>query len=101
MSQSVRLSDSLVQDARVAAKASEHSIGSQIEYWARLGRAIEPLLQGTQVLALCRSSSDHPLTECLDSVDTPAGRARVAAYLAAQPYPHFEPVQDSLGLLVR
>jgi hypothetical protein len=41
------------------------------------------------------------LSECLDSVDSSTGRARVAAYLAAQPYPHFEPMQDSPGLLMR
>lgn len=101
MSQPVKLSDALILDARLAGEAFERSITGQVEFWARLGRAIEPLLQGTQVLALCRNAAAQPLSECLDSVDSPAGRARVAQYLAAQPFPHYEPAPDSPGLLVR
>ena len=101
MSQPVKLSDALVLDARVAGEAFERSITGQVEFWARLGRAIEPLLQGTQVLALCRNAAAQPLSECLDSVDSPSGRTRVAGYLAAQPFPHYEPAPDVPGLLVR
>src|SRR5258708_5543978 len=101
MSQPVKLSDALVLDARLAGEAFERSITGQVEFWAKLGRAIEPLLQGTQVLALCRNAAAQPLSECLDSVDSPAGRTSVAQYLAAQPFPHYEPAQDSPGFLVR
>ncbi len=41
------------------------------------------------------------LFDCLISVDTPEGRARVKAYLATQPFPHFESVPGSPGLLER
>jgi len=101
MSQPVKLSDALVLDARLAGEVCERSITGQVEFWARLGRAIEPLLQGTQVLALCRNAAAQPLSECLDSVDSPAGRTRVAQYLASQPFPHYEQAQDAPGLLVR
>jgi hypothetical protein len=101
MSQPVKLSDALVLDARLAGEAFERSITGQVEFWARLGRAIEPLLQGTQVLALCRNAGAQPLSGCLDSVDSPAGRSRVARYLAAQPFPHYEAAQGAPGLLVR
>jgi hypothetical protein len=47
MSQPVKLSDALVLDARLTAEAAERSIAGQIEYWAQLGRAIDPLLQGS------------------------------------------------------
>jgi len=53
-SQRVKLSDTLVLDARLTAEVSERSIAGQIEFWAKLGRAIEPLLQGVQVMALWR-----------------------------------------------
>jgi hypothetical protein len=43
-----------VLDARLTAEIAQRSIAGQVEYWARLGRAIEPLLQGAQALALCR-----------------------------------------------
>lgn len=101
MSQPVKLSDALVLDARLAGEAFERSLTGQVEFWARLGRAIEPLLQGTQVLALCRNAAAQPLSACLDAVDSPAGRRRVAEYLAAEPYPHYEQAPDAPGYLIR
>jgi hypothetical protein len=101
MSQPVKLSDRLVLDARLAGETFERSLAGQVEFWARLGRAIEPLLQGTQVLALCREVAAQPLSALLDSVDTAEGRGRLAAHLESQPYPHHEPAPDAPGLLVR
>ena len=101
MSQPVKLSDALVLDARLAGKTVERSIAGQVEFWARIGRAIEPLLQGTQVLTLCRNAATRPLSECLKSVDSPAGRRRVTEFLQGQPYPHYEPHPDQPGVLIR
>lgn len=100
MSQPVKLSDSLVLDARLTSKIAERSIAGQIEYWASLGRAIEPVLSGEKALALRKSGDAVPLSELISTVDSPAGRKRVADYLAKQPYPHFE-AADRPGLLVR
>lgn len=72
-----------------------------MEFWARLGQAIEPLLQGTQAMALCRNVLVRPLSAWLDSVDSPEGRQRVAAFLQTRPYPRYEPAAESSGLLVR
>jgi hypothetical protein len=55
MSQIVKLSDDLILDARLTSEIAERSIAGQIEFWAKLGRAIEPLLAGIQVLALGRA----------------------------------------------
>ena len=101
MSQPVKLSDSLVLDARLASEVVERSIAGQIEFWARIGRAVEPLLQGAQVMALCRDASAQPLSACLASVDSTKGRRRVAEFLRTQPYPHYEPAPSAPGLLVR
>ncbi len=101
MSQPVKLSDALVLDARLAGQVLERSIAGQVEFWARLGRAVESLLQGGQALALCRSAAARPLSACLDAVDSSAGRRRVAEYLQSQPYPHYEPAPGAPGLLVR
>jgi hypothetical protein len=101
MSQPVKLSDALVLDARLAGEVLERSIAGQVEFWARLGRAVETLLQGEQALALCRSAAARPLSACLDAVDSPSGRRRVAEYLQSQPYPHYEPAPGAPGLLVR
>ena len=101
MSQPVKLSDALVLDARLAGESVERSIAGQVEFWARIGRAVEPLLQGDQVLALCRNAAAQPLSECLEAVDSPKGRQRVAAVLQTQPFPHYEPHPKQRGLLVR
>jgi hypothetical protein len=101
MSQPVKLSDELVLDARLTAEIAERSIAGQIEFWAGLGRAIEPLLRGDQVLALRRSLAARPLSECLETVDTEEGRRRVSDYLKSQPFPHYEPEPDRPGLLIR
>jgi hypothetical protein len=100
MSQPVKLSDTLVLDARLTAESAERSIAGQIEFWAKLGRAVEPLLQGDQVMALTRASAARPLSECLESADSPKGRKRVAEHLKTLPYPHYEQ-SDTPGLLIR
>jgi hypothetical protein len=100
MSQPVKLSDTLVLDARLTAKTAERSIAGQIEYWAKLGRALEPLLQGVQAMALSRAGSARPISECLESADSPKGRKRVAEHLNTLPYPHYEQSKTP-GLLIR
>jgi hypothetical protein len=100
MSQPVKLSETMVLDARLTAELTERSIAGQIEYWANLGRAIEKVLEGAQVLALCRSAAAQPLSECLELVDTADGRQRLADTLKGQPFPHYEPAAER-GLLVR
>jgi hypothetical protein len=101
MSQPVKLSDALVLDARQTSALAERSIAGQIEFWARLGRAVEPLLSGETAIALRRSGDAKPLSEMIASVDSPQGRRRVAEYLSAQPFPHYEPSPDASGMLVR
>lgn len=101
MSQPVKLSDSLLLDARLMSEVAERSIAGQIEFWARLGRAVEPLLSGETTLALRRSGDAAPLSELLASVEAPEGRKRVADFLGSQPFPHYEQAPDRPGLLVR
>jgi hypothetical protein len=101
MSQPVKLSDDLILDARLTAEIAERSIAGQIEFWAQLGRAIEPLLEGSRALALRRSGAAAPFSEILASIDSADGRRRVADYLDSRPFPHYQPAADMPGLLVR
>ncbi|MGP8200284.1 MAG: TA system antitoxin ParD family protein [Limisphaerales bacterium] len=101
MSQPVKLSDVLVLDARLTGEIAERSIAGQIEFWANLGRAIEPLLKGDQALALCKMAGPRPLSECLASADSSKGRRRLETYLNTLPYPHYEPAPNKPGFLVR
>src|SRR5437879_1559259 len=101
MGQPVKMSDDLIFDARMMGKIDHRSIAGQIEFWARLGEALEPLLQGIQSLALLRARAAKPLSACMKSVHSPRGRRRVADYLKSQPFPHYERVPDRPGLLTR
>ena len=101
MSQPVKLSDALILDARQTGAVAERSIAGQIEFWARLGRAVEPLLSGDRALALRRAGDAQPLSALIATVDTSEGRQRVADLLAALPFPHYEPAPGRAGFLVR
>ena len=101
MGQPVKLSEELVLDARIAGEVVKRSIAGQVEFWARLGKSVEMMLETPQILALCRNSATRPLSACLDSVDSAKGRQRVADFLLTQPFPHYEPHPDRPGLLIR
>ncbi len=101
MSMPVKLSDALVLDARVAGEVMERSISGQVEFWARLGRAIDPLLNGTQAMSVSRRGVARPLADLLTEVGQAAGRERLAEYLATQDYPRYEPHPDRPGVLIR
>jgi hypothetical protein len=101
MSQPVKLSDELVLDARLTAEIAERSIAGQIEFWAQLGRAIEPLLEGSRALALRRAGNALSISECLSAVDSENGRQRVRDYLNSRPFPHYEAAPGKVGFLIR
>src|SRR5512133_1235790 len=101
MSQPVKVSDALVLDARLMGEATQRSIAGQIEFWARLGRAIETLLRGDQMLALCKAGKAKPLSACLQSINSTEGRQRLAEHLKSLAYPHYEAAPGSKSLLVR
>jgi hypothetical protein len=101
MSQPVKLSDALVLDARIISELAERSIAGQIEYWARLGKAVEPLLSGERTLALRKSGETKLLSTLIAEIESSEGQRRVADYLAEQPYPHYEPAEGKPGYLVR
>src|SRR5688572_22335037 len=101
MGQPVKLSESLVLDARLAGELAERSLAGQIEFWARIGRALEGIMRSRELLALKRRGDARPLSEAIASVDSDAGRQRVQAVLNAEPYPHFEQAPGRPGLLVK
>lgn len=101
MGQPVKLSDELVDDARAVVPFSQRSIAGQIEFWAGLGKSIEPLLRGDRSMLLQRSGSERPLSQAIAEVDTAKGRKKVDAYLKKRPYPHYKPVPGKPNLLRR
>jgi hypothetical protein len=101
MGQPVKLSDALVLDARVVGEAAERSIAGQIEFWARVGKAVEPVLRGDRVLRLKQRGEAVPLSKLLATVESKAGRERLKAQQAARPFPHFEAAPGHPGYLVK
>lgn len=99
MGQPVKLSDDLVCAARSTAEWSERSIAGQIEFWAQLGKSLEPLLRGDRAIALRQSGGIRSLADAIANVDTSQGKQRVHEYLQSRPYPHFESVGGKPGLL--
>ncbi len=97
----MKVSDSLVLDARLMGEATHRSIAGQIEFWARLGRALETILRGDQVLALCKTGNSQSLSACFEAMDSSAGRKRLETHLQSLPFPHYEPAPRKAGLLVR
>lgn len=84
----------------MVSEVAERSIAGQIEYWAQLGKAIEPLLRSGKAMALRRGALALPLSQVLASVDSEEGRSRLQEHLAELPYPHYEPAEQP-GWIVR
>ncbi|MCM2374423.1 ParD-like family protein [Aporhodopirellula aestuarii] len=101
MGQPVKLSNELVDDARAVVPFTQRSIAEQIEFWAGLGKSIEPLLRGDRSMLLRRTGSERPLSRAIAEVDTAKGRRRVEAYLKKRPFPHYKPVLGNPELLRR
>src|SRR5437016_5620385 len=100
MSQPVKVSDALVLDARLTGDVAQRSIAGQIEFWARLGRALEPLLRGDQAIALSKAGNARPFSDCISGADSAIGRRRVARHVKSRPFPHYEPSNEA-GIIIR
>lgn len=96
----MKLSDGLVLDARMAAAVMERSIAGQVEFWARLGKALEEVATGQQ-MAVLQQAGTLPLSEIVETLDKPAGRKRLAEYLSSRPFPRFSPHPKLAGTFVR
>ena len=101
MSQPVKLSDQLVLEARTVGSSSQRSIAGQVEFWARLGLSIEPLLRGDRALSLLQAGDARLLSEAVAQADSDEGRERVKQYLSRRPFPHFEACPDEPGVVMK
>jgi hypothetical protein len=88
MGQPVKLSDEMILEARKAGATMGRSIAGQVEFWARSGRALELVANRTQIERL-QQRATLPLSEIVETINGPAGRARLKAYLDSRPFPRF------------
>ena len=100
MGHPVKLSEELVLEARLAGNDAERSLAAQIEFWARIGRAMERVLRSPSLIALKRRG-DARLSESVRTVDSDEGQRRTNAVLEARPFPHFEQAPGRPGFLVK
>ncbi len=101
MGQPVKLSDELVDEARAIVPFSRRSIAGQIEFWAGLGKSIEPLIRGDHAMSLTMAGGARPLSQLLSEVDTADGCKRVEATLSRRPFPKYGPVPGHPDLVRR
>jgi hypothetical protein len=72
----VKLSDTLAEEARAASVGADRSLTGQIEHWARLGKAIEPLFTAPTIATLKKSGGN------IGNLENPAERQQVIDALA-------------------
>jgi len=82
MSQSIRISDELMQQAKETAELFHRSPPQQIEHWAAIGRVMEEALHYRTNAAVLVKSAREALDESLAAVETEEGRRRVHAVIA-------------------
>jgi hypothetical protein len=90
MGQPVKLSDGLLNEARAVGAAMGRSMAGQVEFWATIGRALERVANRTQLERL-QAGAALSVSEVVSTINGPAGRARLQAYLESKPYPRFTP----------
>jgi hypothetical protein len=82
-------------------EVSERSIAGQVEFWARLGRAVEKVMRTDQLVALKRAGDAQLVSQSLAAVETPKGRQQLSKVLQQRPYPHFETAAGRPGFVIR
>ena len=82
----VKISDTLLAQARAEAAATHRSATAQIEHWATIGRAVEALVAYRDVLALKRAGETLPLPAHVGRDDVRAVLARVLGDDARQAF---------------
>jgi hypothetical protein len=111
MSTAIKVSETLAEEARAAAIDADRSLTGQLEHWARLGKAVEPLFNSAMVSVLKRCGGD------LSKIDEEAEKAkvlevferfrsappysRVSEFLATTDGPLYEVAPESPGEIVQ
>jgi hypothetical protein len=111
MGMPVKLSDELVLAARLEAEATERTITSQIEHWAKLGRAAEASLSYGEVVQLKLAkpvkapAKESPKRDALrarmEAIAQSPERSSVLAALQAQGRPIYEAAPEHPGFVIR
>ena len=76
MSTSIRLSDEVVRQAKVASAKFQRSPPQQIEHWAQIGRAMEKALSYPSQEAACAWGREDDIDALITEVDSAEGKRK-------------------------
>jgi hypothetical protein len=103
----VKLSDDLVNQARIEAEIAHRSLTAQVEYWAHLGRKAERLLGQAELRELSLVDPDgkargvSALREALTVALGSKGKGSAKAKIFGSGVPVYEAAPDHPGHIVR
>jgi hypothetical protein len=101
MGQPIKISESLALAARTEAQVFERSIASQIEHWARIGRAVEQVLGHGQLAALKRQAGMPEFEDAMRKASSEAGQRRALDRLRKLGGPRYGVDPTQRGMIVR
>jgi hypothetical protein len=101
MGQPIKISDDLALAAREEADVCDRSIASQVEHWARIGRAVEQVLGHAQVVALKRNAGLPEFAKAMREATSETGRRKVLEHLERLGGPRYSVDPARPGHVVR
>ena len=101
MGQPIKISDDLALAAREEADVCDRSMASQVEHWARLGRAVEDLLGHGQVVALKRQAGRPEFARAMREARSERAQQRALAHLGTLSGPRYSADPDRPGAVIR
>ncbi|HPO01154.1 MAG TPA: hypothetical protein PK879_10620 [Opitutaceae bacterium] len=96
----LRIESALVHRARTAAVLADRTPTAQIEHWAKLGIALEPVLSGRTVSRVKQAARIKDLDQIVAISQTAAGQERVRALIQKQGGPVYEADPEDPALVV-
>ena len=97
----IKISEDLALAARTEAETFERSIASQVEHWARIGRAVERVLGHDQVAALKRQVGTRELADAMQKATSEAGQRRAVEHVQKLGGPRYTIDPERRGGIVR
>ena len=101
MGQPIKISDDLALAARDEAGVCDRSIASQVEHWARIGRAVEQVLGHGQIVALKRHAGRPEFDKAMREATSEAGQRKALRHLEKVGGPRYGVDRERPGFVVK
>lgn len=97
----IKISDDLALAAREEADVCDRSIASQVEHWARIGRAVEQVLGHEQLVALKRQARLPDFAQAMREATSELGQQKALAHLRTLGGPRYGVDPERPGSIIR